>query len=64
MSSCKHENQYLMGTADGVLCRRCGVLFASFDELNASSQPEENPQEEAAPAPKRARKKKGDNTNA
>lgn len=64
MPNCKHENQYLMGTADGILCRRCGVLFANFDELNASLQPEEKPQEEAAPAPKRARKKKGDNTNA
>ena len=54
---CKHENALLMGTADGIVCRGCGQVFKSLDEIVAAE-----PEPEAAPAkPKRApRKKKED----
>ena len=53
-----------MGTADGIVCRKCGAVFASFDELNAAStEPVAEPKAPAEPAekPKRTRKsaKKG-----
>ena len=62
---CKHEIQHLMGTADGIVCRKCGATFASFDELNAAStEPVAEPKAPEAPAekPKRTRKsaKKGE----
>lgn len=61
---CKHEIQHLMGTADGIVCRKCGAKFASFDEINAASpEPAAEPVAPAEPAekPKRTRKsaKKG-----
>ena len=62
--NCKHEVPYLMGTADGILCRRCGVLFANFDELNKDAGIIAEPQEEAKTAAKRTRKKKGEATDA
>ena len=51
-----------MGTADGIVCRACGRLFASFDEIKAENTPEPEkavkaPQE----APKKGRKKKEGN---
>jgi hypothetical protein len=53
---CKHEQGFLIGTADGILCRRCGRLFKSFDELNGGK-----PADEPAEAPKKAgRRKKAD----
>ena len=61
---CKHELQNLCGTADGILCRRCGSLFKTFAELRADAgEPEETPapaQTEEKPAQKRGRKKKGE----
>lgn len=61
---CKHEIEHLMGTADGIVCRKCGAKFASFDEINAASpEPAAEPEAPAEPAekPKRTRKsaKKG-----
>ncbi len=63
MATCKHENQYLMGTNKGIVCRNCGALFSSFDELYKTQQPAEadEPKQPAAEAPakkttKRARK--------
>ena len=47
MNKCKHELQNLCGTADGILCRRCGRLFKNFAELRADA----GEPEEAAPAP-------------
>ena len=52
MSNCTHENQYLMGTADGIICRRCGAHFKSFDELKPAAPAEEKKPEK----PKRTRK--------
>jgi hypothetical protein len=67
MNKCKHELQNLCGTADGILCRRCGLVFKSFAELRADAgEPEEAPaapQAEEKPA-KRGRKKKGENEDA
>ena len=62
MPSCKHELSNLCGTADGILCRRCGRLFKNFAELRADvGEPEPAPaqvEEKTAPAkPKRTRKK-------
>ena len=66
-TKCKHELQMLCGTADGILCRRCGLVFKSFAELRADAgEPEEAPspvQAEEKPA-KRGRKKKGENEDA
>lgn len=56
---CRHEIRDLMGTADGIVCRKCGATFASFDELNAAStEPVAEPKAPAEPAekPKRTRK--------
>ena len=38
---CKHELQNLMGTADGIVCRACGRVFASIDEIMAADTPAE-----------------------
>ena len=62
MATCKHENQYLMGTNKGIVCRNCGALFSSFDELYKTQQTaeaDEPTQPAEAPAKKttkRARK--------
>ena len=61
---CKHDISFLIGTANGILCRGCGQLFKTFDALKADAgdaptveaQPVEEP--EAKQAPKRGRKKK------
>ena len=48
---CKHETKDLLGTADGILCRRCGRLFPTYEEYKQAI---------AAPGekPKKAKKKK------
>lgn len=51
---CKHENQYLMGTNDGIVCRRCGARFADYDELKKAIAPTSSAEE---PKPKRSRSK-------
>lgn len=57
--NCKHEIQFLMGTSDGIVCRKCGTLFKTFDEIN---QKDQEPAAEAAPTekPKRQRRTKKD----
>lgn len=64
---CKHDINYLIGNADGVLCRKCGKQFSSFDTLKAELDADRAAQEEPAPEapaaepaekPKRGRKKK------
>ena len=64
MPTCKHDVSFLTGTADGIVCRRCGAKFKSFADIgkdigNATEAPE-TPKEPA----KRARKKKGVTNNA
>ena len=51
---CKHEIGLLIGTADGIVCKGCGKLFKSFDEIRPVKE-EVKPAEEK---PKKARKKK------
>lgn len=53
---CKHEINMLMGTADGIVCRNCGRLFRSFEEIKG---PVEKPAEAPENA-KKGRKKKND----
>ena len=49
---CNHENQYLIGTADGITCRKCGANFKSFSEIHPEP---EKPKEKT-----RTRKRKED----
>lgn len=67
--NCKHDVNSLMGTGDGIVCRKCGKIFTSFAtlkaELDADRAAQEQPKPEAdhAPTPepekpKRGRKKK------
>ena len=68
--NCLHENDYLMGTAAGIRCRRCGKVFDTFADIHPAPVPEVIPEEtNEAPAPdpevipekpKRTRKKKGE----
>ena len=67
MLKCKHEANYLLGTADGIKCRKCGKMFSSFATLKADIEADIKAQEAPAPAdpapekPKpRARKKKAE----
>lgn len=55
MMPCTHENAYLMGTAAGIRCRRCGKVFATFADIHPEPVPEVIPEK-----PKRTRKKKGE----
>ena len=59
--NCKHENQYLMGTSDGIVCRKCGAFFTTFAEIYPKTE-EPEPVKEPAPAekPKRTRRTKKD----
>lgn len=56
MPGCEHRNEWLIGTADGITCRRCGAFFKSFDELKPAATAEEKAPEK----PKRTRKKRED----
>lgn len=61
---CKHDVNYLMGTADGIVCRKCGRVFPSLAALHADLEADKVAQEAPAPVapekPKttRTRKKK------
>ena len=59
---CRHDIKNLLGTADGIVCRRCGKVFASFAQIEAEGglvSEQEKPVEKTE-APKKARKKKDD----
>ena len=30
---CNHATEHLVGTAEGIKCRVCGKVFATFDEI-------------------------------
>lgn len=53
--ACNHDLHMLMGTADGIVCRGCGKLFKTFDEIHPQEAPE---QEAPKPKPKRTSTKK------
>lgn len=45
---CNHDIKDLIGTSDGIKCRACGKVFASFKDLEADRKPakkEEKPAE-------------------
>ena len=52
---CNHDQSMLMGTADGIVCRGCGKLFKSFDEIHPQ---ETSVAEMEKPKPKRTSAKK------
>lgn len=60
--TCKHEQQHLMGTADGIICRRCGRLFKDFSEIVTAGKPAAAAAKTESPVkqPKNGRKKKED----
>ena len=59
MANCKHDLPFLMGTADGIVCRACGRVFKDFAEIHGVDAPApEKPAEKAEAAPKKGRKKK------
>ena len=59
---CNHATEHLVGTAEGIKCRVCGKVFATFDEL-VNDRKEDSPKEVTeAPAeetPKKKTTKKG-----
>lgn len=57
---CKHDLPFLMGTADGIVCRACGRVFKDFAEIQGVDAPAPETVTEAQEAPKRGRKKKGE----
>lgn len=62
---CRHENAHLMGTANGIVCRKCGKTFKDFSEVLADkAEPiqEPAPADETAEKPKRKRSKKAEVT--
>lgn len=59
MANCKHDLPFLMGTADGIVCRACGRVFKDFSEIQGVDAPApEKSAEKAEAAPKKGRKKK------
>ena len=46
---CRHEVEHLVGTKDGIKCRNCGKMFASFAELVAD-RPKKQEKKVEAPA--------------
>ena len=59
MANCKHDLSFLMGTADGIVCRACGRVFKDFAEIQGADAPApEKPAKKAEAAPKKGRKKK------
>lgn len=71
--SCKHEVEHLIGTSEGILCKKCHKVFKSFTEIELdrvgkpieepieepakAEEPIEEPKEEAPKAKKTATKK-------
>lgn len=64
-TDCRHEVEHLVGTKDGIKCRNCGKVFATFAELEADrpkpkkEQVEEVAEKPADEKPKKATKKGG-----
>lgn len=68
MKECKHDVNYLMGTSEGIVCRKCGKVFPSLATLHADLEadrggqeaPKAEPVKEEKPKTTRTRKKKED----
>lgn len=65
---CKHDTNWLMGTSEGIVCRKCGKVFPSLASLHADLEadraakaaPKAEPVKEEKPKTTRTRKKKED----
>lgn len=65
---CKHDVNYLMGTSEGIVCRKCGKVFPNLSSLHADLEadraaqeaPKVEPVKEEKPKTTRTRKKKED----
>lgn len=51
---CKHETEYLMGVADGVICTKCGQHFDHIPKQDAQ-EPAKKTTARKAPAKKGAK---------
>ena len=56
---CKHETEYLMGVAGGVICRKCGQRFDHIPKQETEAKPkaEKAPEVKAEEKPKKATRK-------
>ena len=57
---CKHDVNYLMGTSEGIVCRKCGKVFPSLVALHADLEADRTDQAAQKAGPKKTRKKKED----
>jgi hypothetical protein len=56
---CKHETEYLMGVAGGVICRKCGQRFDHIPKQETEAKPKaEKAPEVKAEAPVEEKPKK------
>lgn len=46
---CTHDVEHLVGTADGITCKNCGKVFATFAELEVD-RPKKQEKKVEAPA--------------
>jgi hypothetical protein len=63
MEKCRHDLNWLIGTKDGVVCRKCGKVFSSLANLKAEldadrAEPQEKPDPQEKP--KKPRKKRSE----
>lgn len=59
MANCTHDLPFLLGTADGIVCRACGRVFKDFAEIQGvDATAPEKPAEKAPEAQQKGRKKK------
>lgn len=55
---CKHDVNYLMGTSEGIVCRKCGKVFPSLATLHADLEADRAGQTAPAPVQEPAEPKK------
>ena len=57
---CKHDTNWLMGTSEGIVCRKCGKVFPSLASLHADLEADRAAKAapKAEPKTTRTRKKK------
>jgi hypothetical protein len=62
MEKCRHDLNWLIGTKDGVVCRKCGKVFSSLANLKAELDADRAEPQKPVPQekPKKPRKKKSE----
>lgn len=45
---CNHETRDLIGTAEGIVCRKCGKKFTTFAEIHENAEAPAKAKSEAA----------------